>query len=41
MRRTINPTAFPKCRVVVQFGYPDAPKGLRDWWMVSEEGEID
>lgn len=41
MRRSINPAVFPKYRVVVQFGYPDAPKGLKDWWMVSEEGEVD
>jgi len=25
----------------VQFEYPDAPKGARDWWLVSENGEID
>ena len=26
---------------MVQFEYPDAPKGAKDWWLVSENGEID
>ena len=41
MRRTVDPAVFPSHRVVVQFEYPDAPKGERDWWLVSENGEID
>ena len=41
MRRTVDPAVFPSYRVVVQFEYPDAPKGERDWWLVSENGEID
>ncbi len=41
MRRSIDPGVFPEERVVVQFEYPDAPKGARDWWLVSENGEID
>ena len=41
MRRSINATAFPDERIVVQFEYLDAPQGARDWWLVSENGEID
>ena len=41
MRRTVDPAIFPSCRIVVQFEYPDAPKGGRNWWLVSENGEID
>ena len=41
MRRTIDPAVFPSYRIVVQFEYPDAPKGERDWWLVTENGEID
>jgi len=41
MRRTVDPTVFPADRVVVQFVYPDAPKGFREWWLVSENSEID
>lgn len=41
MRRTVDPAVFPSHRIVVQFEYPDAPKGARNWWLVSENGEID
>lgn len=41
MRRTVDPAVFPSNRIVVQFEYPDAPKGERDWWLVTESGEID
>ncbi len=41
MRRTVDPAIFPSYRIVVQFEYPDAPKGARNWWLVSENGEID
>ena len=41
MRRTVDPTVFPSHRIVVQFEYPDAPQGSRDWWLVSENGEIE
>jgi len=35
MRRTVDASIFPDHRVVVQFEYADAPKGARDWWLVS------
>jgi DNA-binding HxlR family transcriptional regulator len=41
MRRSVNPAAFPDDKVVVQFEYPDAPKGARDWWLVSEHREVE
>lgn len=41
MRRSVDPAAFPIHRVVVQFTYPNARKGTRDWWLVSENGEVD
>ncbi len=41
MRRSVNPAIFPQHRIVVQFEYPDAQKGGRVWWLVSENGEID
>ena len=41
MRRSVNPEEFPSHRVVVQFEYPDAPIGARNWWLISENGEID
>jgi len=41
MRRTIEPKYFPDSRVVVQFSYPDAPKGKQNWWLISENSEVD
>lgn len=41
MRRSVNPDAFPARRIVVQFEYPDASKGATDWWLVSEDGDVD
>lgn len=41
MRRSIDPSAFPSRRIVVQFIYPDAPQGARQWWLVSEGEDID
>ena len=41
MRRSVNPGAFPEHRVVVQFEYPDASKGAKNWWLVSENGEVE
>ncbi len=41
MRRTIDPSVFPENRIVVQFEYADAPIGAKDWWLISENGEVD
>ena len=41
MRRSVDSKVFPDRRIVVQFEYPDAPEGARDWWLISENGEID
>lgn len=41
MRRSVDPAIFPQHRVVVQFDYPDAAQGARQWWLVSEKGEVD
>lgn len=41
MRRSVDAGLFPARRIVVQFEYPDAPPGARDWWLVSENGQID
>ena len=41
MRRSINREVFPEHRIVVQFEYADASKGAKDWWLVSEHGEIE
>lgn len=41
MRRSVNPAAFPEHRIVVHFEYPDASRGAKNWWLVSESGHIE
>ncbi len=41
MHRRIEAELLPRRRVVVQFWYPDAPQGLKRWWLVLEPGDID
>lgn len=41
MRRTVSRDEFPSQRIIVQFEYSDASKGATDWWLVSENGEVD
>lgn len=41
IRRGVDAGHFPAERVVVQFHLHDAPKGWRDWWLVSEDGTTD
>lgn len=41
MRRSIDVEIFSPTRLVVHFQYPDAPRGQQDWWLVSENGEVD
>jgi hypothetical protein len=35
MRRSVDAQVLPLRRLVVQFEYPDAPPGGRDWWLVA------
>lgn len=41
MRRSVNPDVFPTHRIVLQFEYADASKGATDWWLVSEDGDVE
>ena len=41
IRRSVDPEVFPSHRLVVQFKYPDAPAGAEDWWLISDNGEVD
>ncbi len=41
MHRNIDQSAVPVGRTVVQFRFPDAPKGIRDWWLVITREEAD
>lgn len=41
MRRSVDSSIFPDHRVIVRFEYPDAARGARDWWLISEPGDVD
>lgn len=41
IRRGVNSSSFPPGRIVVEFAFTDAPKGMRQWWLISEAGEVD
>jgi DNA-binding HxlR family transcriptional regulator len=41
IRRTVDPAIFPTHRIVVHFNYPDAPTGAGNWWLISDDGEVD
>lgn len=41
MRRSVDSSIFPNHRVVVQFAYSDAPSGAANWWLISDNGEVD
>lgn len=41
IRRGVDPSRFPAERTTLQIHFHDAPEGLKDWWLVSENGETD
>ena len=41
IRRSVDSSILPSHRVVIQFEYPDAPTGTKDWWLIAENGEVD
>jgi DNA-binding HxlR family transcriptional regulator len=41
MRRVVKPEEFPPGRVAVQFEFPEQPAPRRNWWIVSEGGQVD
>jgi DNA-binding HxlR family transcriptional regulator len=41
MRRRIRPEYLPKTRAVIYFNYPDAARGMREWWIIADNGDVD
>ena len=41
IRRSINTAALPDRRTVIYFEFPDAKKGMKRWWLVVEDDEVD
>jgi len=41
IRRGVNSACFPARQLVIEFNFTDAPKGKGQWWLVSENGDVD
>jgi DNA-binding HxlR family transcriptional regulator len=41
IRRNLHVDKLPQHHAVIYFEFPDAPKGMRRWWLVIDEGEVD
>jgi hypothetical protein len=41
LRRRVDPSAFGKRRVTVQFEFTDQPQAKRCWWLVNEGTSVD
>ncbi len=41
IRRNVKSSQFPARRIVIYFEFMDAKKGMRRWWLVVENGEVD
>jgi DNA-binding HxlR family transcriptional regulator len=41
IRRNLHLDRLPAERVVIHFEFPDAKKGMKQWWLVAAAGEVD
>jgi DNA-binding HxlR family transcriptional regulator len=41
IRRGVNSACFPARRLVIEIAFTDAPKGMGQWWLVSENRDVD
>jgi hypothetical protein len=41
IRRNLHLDRLPPQRVVIKFEFPDARRGMRQWWLVADSGEVD
>jgi DNA-binding HxlR family transcriptional regulator len=41
IRRNVHTEKLPRRRIVAYFEFPDARKGMKKWWLVAEQGEVD
>jgi DNA-binding HxlR family transcriptional regulator len=41
IRRNVHVDRLPRERVVIFFEFPDAKKGMKNWWLVVDSGEVD
>jgi DNA-binding HxlR family transcriptional regulator len=41
IRRNLHVDKLPEERVIISFEFPDAKKGMRYWWLIVDEGQVD
>ena len=41
IRRNLRVDKLPQGNAVIYFEFPDATKGMRRWWLVIDEGDVD
>jgi DNA-binding HxlR family transcriptional regulator len=41
IRRNLHIDKLPRERVIINFEFLDAKKGMRQWWLIVDEGEVD
>ena len=41
MQRSVDADALPDERTVLELRFPDAPEGLRQWWLVLSDDEVE
>ena len=41
IRRNLHVDKLPRDRVIIRFEFPDAGKGMKQWWLIVDEGEVD
>lgn len=41
MHRNVDAAVIPAGRTVLQFRFPDAPQGQRDWWLVIQGDQVE
>ena len=41
IRRNLHLDKLPEERVIIHFEFSDAKKGMRHWWLIADEGQVD
>ncbi|MDB5924735.1 MAG: HxlR family transcriptional regulator [Betaproteobacteria bacterium] len=41
VRRNLQVDKLPRERVIIHFEFSDAKKGMRQWWLIVDEGQVD
>ena len=41
IRRNLHVDKLPRVRVIISFEFPEAKKGMKQWWLIVDDGEVD